>query len=67
MPELAVEITALRRGQKAMALGDVLGSCFIDASLSLGIGPLLFPISVSAAYALKGSAVAAYLLAYRLL
>jgi cation:H+ antiporter len=59
LPELAVEITALRRGQRAMALGDVLGSCFVDASLSLGIGPLLFPVAVSAAYALKGSAVAA--------
>ncbi len=69
LPELAVELTALRRRQSALALGDVLGSCFVDATLSLGIGPLLFPVAVSAAYATGGGllAIAAMLLIMLLL
>ena len=47
-PEIAVDITALRQGAPAIALGDALGSSLIDATLSIGIGPLLFPAAVTA-------------------
>ena len=58
LPELAVEFTALRKGHHEIALGDVLGSCLIDASLSVAVGPLLFPTAITAALALQGAAVA---------
>jgi cation:H+ antiporter len=58
MPELAVEITALRRGETQVALGDVLGSCLVDASLAIALGPLLFPTLVTSALALRGALLA---------
>jgi len=48
LPELLVDSRAVMTGMGALALGDVLGSSLIDATLSLGIGPLLFPTAVSA-------------------
>jgi len=47
LPELVVEIAALRKKQYALAIGDAVGSCIVDATLSVGIGPLIFPITVS--------------------
>lgn len=47
LPELVVEIAALRKKQYALAIGDAIGSCIVDATLSIGIGPLIFPITVS--------------------
>lgn len=47
LPELVVELTAIRKKQYKLAIGDSVGSCIVDATLSCGIGPLLFPISVS--------------------
>lgn len=46
LPELVVAAGAVRRGESELALGDLLGASFADATLSLGIGPLLFPIVV---------------------
>jgi len=54
-PEIAVDITALRSGAPAVALGDALGSSFIDATLSIGIGPLLFPAAVTASLAVAAA------------
>ena len=63
LPELLVDGRAVLRGMGALALGDILGSSLIDATLSLGIGPLLFPTAVSAEAArgtlLVGAVVAA--------
>lgn len=59
LPELAVEISAARRGQWDMAVGDAIGSSFIDATLSLGVGPMIAPIALSAGVAVAGSLVAA--------
>lgn len=53
LPELAVDITAIRKGQHALAIGDIMGSSMLDASLSIGIGPLFFPTVVS-----RGPAIA---------
>jgi len=47
-PEIAVDITALRQGVPAIALGDALGSSLVDATLSIGIGPLVAPAEVTA-------------------
>jgi len=54
-PEIAVDITALRRGAPAIALGDVLGSSLIDSTLSIGIGPLVAPAAVTTRLAVTAS------------
>ncbi len=52
LPELSVDINALRRGEESLAIGDVIGSCIVDATLSIGIGQVLFPQAVSAELAI---------------
>jgi len=47
LPELVVDLTAIRRKQFELAIGDVIGSCLVDACFSIGIGPLIFPVQVS--------------------
>jgi cation:H+ antiporter len=59
LPELIVATTALRRGETQLAIGDVLGSSFADATLSLAAGPLLFPTVIDGGLALTGALVAA--------
>lgn len=58
MPEMIVDITALRSGQRYLAFGDIVGSCLVDATLSVGIGPLIFPTMVTAALAVRGAVIA---------
>jgi len=48
LPELAVDLTAVRKKQYGIAIGDAIGSCIVDAGLTIGIGSLFFPIAVSA-------------------
>ncbi len=59
LPELLVTVTALKRGQIDIAVGDVLGSSLVDATLSIGIGPLIAPVVVSADLAIRGATAAA--------
>jgi cation:H+ antiporter len=59
LPELTVSVTAVKRGQWDLAMGNILGASFIDSTLSLGAGPLLFPIAVTADLAVTGSIIAA--------
>ncbi|MGI9621729.1 MAG: sodium:calcium antiporter [Acidimicrobiales bacterium] len=47
LPELVFDVTAIRRGESELAIGDIFGSSFIDATLAVAIGPLLFPTSVT--------------------
>ena len=54
-PEIVVDITALLRGAPGIALGDALGSSLVDATLSIGAGPLLFPAEVTTRLAVVGS------------
>jgi cation:H+ antiporter len=54
-PEIVVDITALLRGAPAIALGDALGSSLVDATLSIGAGPLLFPAEVTPRLGIAGS------------
>jgi cation:H+ antiporter len=72
LPELAVDLTAVLKKQYEIAIGDAIGSCIVDAGLSIGIGPLIFPGAVSGRlaettglYALLVSAVVILTLAIR--
>ncbi|MDH5437339.1 MAG: hypothetical protein OEX76_00380 [Candidatus Bathyarchaeota archaeon] len=47
LPEVVVDLTAIRKQQYELAIGDVIGSCIFDACVSIRIGPLIFPIKVS--------------------
>lgn len=47
LPELVVDWTAIRRGAVALAIGDLFGSSLLDATLALGIGPMLRAVTVS--------------------
>ena len=47
LPELAVVIAAIKRRNYELALGDIIGSCIVDATIAIGIGPIFFPIAVS--------------------
>jgi cation:H+ antiporter len=51
LPELAVDINALKMGHHSIAIGDIVGSCIVDSTLSIGIGQVLFPQDVTAALA----------------
>jgi len=42
LPELVVDLTAVRKKQYEIAIGDAIGSCLVDAGFSIGIGPLIF-------------------------
>ena len=61
LPELVIDYRALRRGEGQLAMGDLLGSSFVDSTLAPGIGPLLFPTILSAGVE-RGSLVAAGLI-----
>ena len=72
LPELAVNLTAVRKREYEIAIGDIIGSCIFDASFSIGIGPVLFPQAVSdqlastiTLYTIFVSAVAISILALR--
>ena len=54
-PEIVVDITALVRGAPGIALGDALGSSLVDATLSIGTGPALFPAEVTPRFAVTGA------------
>jgi cation:H+ antiporter len=54
-PEIVVDFTALVRGAPAIALGDALGSSLVDATLSIGAGPLVAPAEVTPRLAVVGS------------
>lgn len=57
LPELIVDGRAIRSGEGGLALGGIIGSSFLDATVSLGIGPALFPVEVSSD-AVRGSFIA---------
>lgn len=73
LPELVVDVTAIRRKQYEIAIGDAIGSSLVDACFSIGIGPLLFgPITITGIaaettglYALLASMIVISMLALR--
>ncbi len=58
LPELVVNATALRQRQREMAIGGLFGASLLDATTSLGAGPLIAPTPVTADLAVRGSIVA---------
>lgn len=54
-PEIVVDVTALRRGAPAIALGDALGSSLVDSTLSIGVGPIVAPAEVTPSLAVTGA------------
>ncbi|MCW3986232.1 MAG: sodium:calcium antiporter [Candidatus Bathyarchaeota archaeon] len=75
LPELVVDLTAIRKRQYELAIGDIIGSCIVDATVSISIGQLFFPTAVFvgspersillALYAILASAVVILTLALR--
>jgi cation:H+ antiporter len=75
LPELVVDLTAIRKQQYEFAIGDIIGSCIVDATVSISIGQLLFPTAVFveaparslslAVYAIVASAIVVSTLALR--
>ena len=72
LPELVVDLTAIRKSQYELTIGNTIGSCIFDASVSIGIGPLIVPIAVSGrlamitgSYAILVSIVVILMLAIR--
>jgi cation:H+ antiporter len=55
LPEILVDVTALRRGAPGIALGDALGSSLVDSTLSIGAGPAIAPADVTTRLAVVGS------------
>ena len=58
LPELIVDISALRQGQSELAIGDAVGSSFVDVTLSIAAGPIFVPVAVTASIVRTGSLVA---------
>ncbi len=48
LPELVVDVNAIRKKHYKIAIGDIVGSCIVDSTLSIGIGQVLFPQVISA-------------------
>jgi cation:H+ antiporter len=72
LPELVVNVEAFRNKQYELVIGDSIGSCIVDALISIPIGPLFFPIAVTThaplmmgLYVLFASAVVILVLAWR--
>lgn len=59
LPELAVDLAAIRTGLRDLAIGDIMGSTMIDSTLSIAAGPLIAPVAVTASQVVPGSIVAA--------
>jgi cation:H+ antiporter len=55
LPEILVDVTALRRGAPGIAFGDALGSSLVDSTLSIGAGPAVAPAEVTARLAAVGA------------
>jgi cation:H+ antiporter len=52
LPELVVNVEAYRKKQYELVIGDTIGSCIVDALISIPIGPLFFPTAVTSHVAL---------------
>ncbi len=59
LPELVVNLTAIRQGQRDLAVGGALGASFVDSTLSIAAGPLIAPVAVTASLVVRGSIAAA--------
>jgi len=51
LPELVVGLAAVRSKQYEVAIGEIIGSCIVDATVAIGTGLFLFPQTISAGLA----------------
>jgi cation:H+ antiporter len=72
LPELVVEVSAIRKQHYDLAIGDIIGSCIVDATLAIGLGPIFYPITVTGStvlitglYAVFASVVVVGVLSWR--
>ena len=72
LPELVVDLVAIKKGHFELAIGDAIGSCIVDATVSIGIGQLFFPqvvsgesATITGLYAIFGSVIVILMLALR--
>jgi len=47
LPELAISLKAVNKERSAIALGNIVGSCFTNITLILGVGLLICPLTVN--------------------
>lgn len=59
LPELVVSVAALRQGKRDLAIGGLLGSSMVDATLAVGVGPLFAPVAVTASWGVSSAIAAA--------
>lgn len=59
MPELVVDLTAMRKGHRQLALGGLFGASLTDSTLSIGIGPLVAPTDITGHLAVRAALGAA--------
>jgi len=52
LPELAVDVNALKKKEYDIAIGDIIGSCIVDSTISIAIGQLFWPQNVTASLAI---------------
>ena len=64
LPELAFEIRALRAGESAMALGNMIGSIVANATLILGLSAVIRPIILGGGARVYLTATIAYALVF---
>ena len=43
LPEFVVDLSAIRKGHVELAIGDIIGSCLVDATAAVGMGPPVLP------------------------
>jgi len=55
LPELVVDLAAVRKKEYELAIGDVIGSCIVDSTMSIGIGALFSPVAISGEMAFLSS------------
>ena len=51
LPEIMVDVWAARRKHYDLVIGDVIGSSIVDATLSVGIGPIFLPVDIGGSIA----------------
>jgi cation:H+ antiporter len=60
LPELVVDLTAVRKREYELVIGDIIGSCIVDATISISIGQLLFPTAVFVESPMRSLSLALY-------
>ena len=60
LPEFVVDLAAVRKGHVELALGDIIGSCLVDATVAIGLGHIFFPQAVSGTLALTTASYAGF-------